>query len=302
MQFYLNSLWLVCLLASFFNVGACGNSASEKAEAPRASSSEKIPKHDGLRVLVNGRQISKIAKAEFSKRQLLTSLIPAKYRDVVKWKVLESQSPDGGHLEVEHPSKRFADHDIVLHLDSNGDPALAVFRKVRPEMSEGIRNQLKNPVLSLSRVSEVSIWTQTPPIPDKGSAEQVNAPVLVGLLGKELVLNKDSLRTLVRVEREESPKADEGKKKGNRRSKQKGTTWKLADVVGLQNTADSIESVVIHYGEEASITIAGKSLELPTAPTLRQNRRDAFVLQLPGKDGGKGARLRNISRIELRGL
>ncbi len=255
--------------------------------------SAPMPTSNGtLRVLLDGNERALLSAEALHPRLHLNEAIAKGLPDYKTWLVLEARSPSRV-LRIEEPAKRYRDQDVILFLDDGGRPALGIFRRDRPELTEEVRRLIKKPSLALYAATSIHIRTvpQAKPNKDAKSLE------VVTLSEQPQRLTSDQMNQLKPFELSQTPATDRSKK-GNPNSRRKRRGYHLADVLDLvESRAIALARLITADGDDITVSKALLDARTGVVPTIMLNRRGQFIYRTVG--GEKNIELRGVTRIEL---
>jgi hypothetical protein len=276
---------IVLCLGLALLLSACGREPPSVA-APQGS----------LTILLDGEAIGVLEAAALRPRVLLQEAVEPPLPAPPTWLVLEGRAKNR-LLRVLDPATRYKEQDVYLYLDAEGRPAVGIFRRDRPELTEQTRRLIREPTIALVQAESVHIRTQ--PEPEKTTA---GPSLLVVTTGEEpRPLRAEALRAL--------PLADllhEGgqeKRRGASKRSKKGGGYHLADALALVETRP-IASVRLIAADGTELVLEASALQERTAPLplLKLNRRGQFQFRSSGggADGaGPAPQLRGLERIVI---
>jgi hypothetical protein len=261
-----------------------------------------------VRILLDGAEVARVDARALRERKTLSSFLPEGARDMASWRVLAARSEQNGHFSVPDPATRFDDHVVWLYLAEHTWPAVGVFRRVHPSMSEALRHQIDRPTVFLVKVVEVDVWTHEPPV-EQAPAPRATLTIAVAGREKETVLGAADLEALPTATASVPGEGGTGGGSGDSgrgRGRERGAArsgWHLGAVISRALPVGLVANARLVGEAGRTLDVAGDDLrDEGVLPLLRFNQRGTLAFDLTGRNR-KGqevaGRLREVKRIEV---
>jgi hypothetical protein len=252
------------LVVIAFLVAACrGGSSKQTAGSGAPGSAAVLPEGPYATLAVDG---AKPAVVTVSAPTSLATLVPA----TPAWFLVEAQATDGRFLELQTPATTYPGAEVRLYV-RDGRLAIGVYRPPVTEVPPAVAELAAQPVVELTNVVEINVWTKPPPKPPS----EVLTIEVPGRPPREL--DREELAKLTEVH------------------ERRARGWLLRDLITYASPGARPASVrVIGSGGEEVVSAE----QLAKTALIKRNQKGELVFQLwePAKERAT-VQVRGVTRL-----